>query len=58
MLDNVGRILPGIWFSLLSFLPLCKGVITASFKQLGKLQVLIASFKDSSKKDAKISGFS
>ena len=56
MLDNVGRILPSIWFSLLSFLPLCKGVITASLKQLGK--VLIASFKDSSKKAAKISGFS
>ena len=56
--DNVGRILTGLKFSFISFLPfLCMGVTPANFKEEGKLKDLIALFMLVHKKSANISIF-
>ena len=57
--DNVGRVLTGLKFSFISFLPfLRKGVTSANFKEEGKLVDLIALFMLVHKKSANISVFS
>ena len=56
--DNVGRILTGLKFSFISFLPfLCMGVTPANFKEEGKLKDLIALFMLVHKMSANISIF-
>ena len=53
--DNVGRILTGLKFSLISFLPfLLTGVTSANFKKEGKVEVLIALFMPVYKKSTNI----
>ena len=56
--DNVGRILTGLKFSFISFLPfLCMVVTSGNFKEEGKLEDLIALFMLVHKKSANISIF-
>ena len=58
MFDNVGRIITGLNFSFISFLPfLCTSVTSANFKEEGKLEDLIALFMLVHKKSANISLF-
>ena len=57
--DNVGRILTGLKFSFISFLPLLyTGVTSVDFKEEGKLEDLIALFMLVHKKSTNISIFS
>ena len=59
MFDNVGRILTGLKFSFISFLPLLyTGVTSVDFKEEGKLEDLIALFMLVHKKSTNISIFS
>ena len=56
---DVGRILAGLKFSFISFLPfLCTGVTSANFKEEGKLKDLIVLFMLVNKKSTNISVFS